>query len=306
VAVGADGGLEVAGMEWLGARVYDPASRGFLSVDPLDPHVGAGWAGNPYSYAGNDPLHALDPLGLMIVAGAVMVATGVGGPAGMMLISAGADTMIQKFTTGTVNWGQVAISGAMGAAGAGLGAYVSKAGLAGTAALRVNIVGNAAIGATGSTGNYVSQNWGNLNLRDGAAAAIGGGLGGGVGGASTAVGTGAARMLGQSADSTTALLAAGGNDFVGGFGGSVTENVIAGDDVDLTRAGLRGAAGTLTGTVGRQAEGVLPVGYVGQHRAGGPPGLFNQDWGSAGAGVPLGNAGQSTADWTDQQLDHAR
>ncbi|WP_349814759.1 RHS repeat-associated core domain-containing protein [Curtobacterium sp. MCJR17_043] len=51
-------------MEWLGARVYDPVAKGFLSTDPLAPVVGAGWSGNPYSYAGNDPLHAVDPLGL--------------------------------------------------------------------------------------------------------------------------------------------------------------------------------------------------------------------------------------------------
>ena len=116
------GELSVDGLEWLGARVYDPASRGFLSVDPLDPVAGAGWAGNPYSYAGNDPLHALDPTGLrpvtdaelaayrdqqrhrrrqlagvgdwiknnweyvaggaMVIAGGVLIATGVGGPAG--------------------------------------------------------------------------------------------------------------------------------------------------------------------------------------------------------------------------------
>lgn len=54
----------LGGLEWMGARVYDPNARRFLSVDPLPPVVGAGWEGNPYSYAGNDPLQALDPLGL--------------------------------------------------------------------------------------------------------------------------------------------------------------------------------------------------------------------------------------------------
>ena len=48
----------------------------------------------------------------MVIAGGVLMATGVGGPAGMMLIAAGADTIIQKATTGGVNWGQVALSGA--------------------------------------------------------------------------------------------------------------------------------------------------------------------------------------------------
>lgn len=64
VSLTGSGGVSVAGLEWLGARVYDPAARGFLSVDPLAPILGAAWSGNPYSYAGNDPLQAVDPLGL--------------------------------------------------------------------------------------------------------------------------------------------------------------------------------------------------------------------------------------------------
>ncbi|MEG8034953.1 RHS repeat-associated core domain-containing protein [Sphingomonas sp. LR61] len=64
MALTGSGGMSVAGLEWLGARVYDPAARGFLSVDPLAPILGAAWSGNPYSYAGNDPLQAVDPLGL--------------------------------------------------------------------------------------------------------------------------------------------------------------------------------------------------------------------------------------------------
>ncbi|UWX97481.1 DUF6531 domain-containing protein [Arthrobacter zhaoxinii] len=58
------GGLNIAGLEWLGERAYDPAARGFLSVDPLAPVLGAGWDGNPYAYAGNNPLNAVDPTGL--------------------------------------------------------------------------------------------------------------------------------------------------------------------------------------------------------------------------------------------------
>lgn len=64
INLSADGGVHVAGLEWMGARAYDPSARGFLSVDPLAAPPGAGWSANPYSYAGNDPLHTVDPLGL--------------------------------------------------------------------------------------------------------------------------------------------------------------------------------------------------------------------------------------------------
>jgi uncharacterized protein RhaS with RHS repeats len=39
-------------------------TRGFLSTDPLAPVLGAGWDGNPYAYAGNNPLNTTDPAGL--------------------------------------------------------------------------------------------------------------------------------------------------------------------------------------------------------------------------------------------------
>ena len=151
VGISPAGELTVGGLEWLGARVYDATSRGFLSVDPLDPVAGVGWSGNPYSYAGNDPLHALDPTGLkpvseaelkaanapwyeqawsfvkeqkdwiiggvLVVGGIALMATGVGGPLGAMALSAGADVLIQKATTGKVNYAQAAVSGLAGGAG---------------------------------------------------------------------------------------------------------------------------------------------------------------------------------------------
>ncbi|RLP05885.1 polymorphic toxin-type HINT domain-containing protein [Propionibacterium australiense] len=58
------GTLGVDGLSLVGARVYDPATAGFLSTDPLPPVLGAGWAANPYSYAGNDPVNLSDPTGL--------------------------------------------------------------------------------------------------------------------------------------------------------------------------------------------------------------------------------------------------
>ncbi|MCP1503200.1 RHS repeat-associated protein [Curtobacterium herbarum] len=164
------GSLSIGGMEWLGARVYDPVAKGFLSTDPLAAIVGAGWAGNPYSYAGNDPLHAIDPLGLRpatdkdlqayrdahqgglktwadehamliagvaIVAGVVLMCTGVGGPAGVALmaasgalISGGISVGTQKLQNGSVDWNKAGvdavIGGVGGAAGGGAALGLSK------------------------------------------------------------------------------------------------------------------------------------------------------------------------------------
>lgn len=226
--VGPAGELAFAGLEWLGARVYDPSSRGFLSVDPLDSVPGAGWAGNPYSYAGNDPLHASDPTGLrpatdadlkawadshqgavhavghwlknnweyvaggaMVIAGGVLIATGVGGPAGMMLVSAGADTIIQKATSGHVNWGEVAVSGvAGGIGGAGVAAKVGLTGIRATVAAGV-VSGAAGGGMTGGYSYMSSPGPHSVTgfvSATGTGAAEGGALGGAGGAAGHAIG----------------------------------------------------------------------------------------------------------------------
>ena len=64
VGVTAAGSLALGGLEVLGARVYDPVARGFMSVDPLASPVGAGWASNVYAFVGNDPVGLVDPWGL--------------------------------------------------------------------------------------------------------------------------------------------------------------------------------------------------------------------------------------------------
>ena len=164
ISLTGNGGLDVAGLEWLGARAYDPAARGFLSTDPLAAVLGAGWDGNPYAYAGNNPLNASDPTGLRpltdedlksydassrgafaavgdwmadnweyvvggvaIVGGAALMFVPGGQVFGAGLISFGADVVIQKATTGEVNWAQAGVSGGLGMLGFGAGAAVGRA-----------------------------------------------------------------------------------------------------------------------------------------------------------------------------------
>lgn len=189
LSVSAAGSLSVAGLELLGARAYDPASASFLSIDPLEQAPVAPWAANPYSYAANNPVAYLDPSGLkpltdadlaaynaehrswlannweyvvggaMVIAGGVAMATGFGGPAGMMLIGAGADVIIQKATTGSVNLGQVAISGVLGAVGGGVGgALVSRFGMSGVTAAATAGASSGAFAGGGASGyGYLSS-----------------------------------------------------------------------------------------------------------------------------------------------------
>ena len=159
VGLSSIGDLSVDGLIWLGARVYDRGTRGFLSRDPLEATAGAGWAGNPYSYAGNNPVGMSDPsgrhpltdaelaswkdshktglaaagawvadnweylvAGAAIVAGVALMFTGVGGPAGVALmsvsgalVSGGISIAEQKHGKGSVDWGAVGREAAIGA-----------------------------------------------------------------------------------------------------------------------------------------------------------------------------------------------
>ena len=57
------GSLRVAGLDILGARVYDSPSRRFLSTDPQAAIAGSSWFADVYAYAGNNPLEYVDPQG---------------------------------------------------------------------------------------------------------------------------------------------------------------------------------------------------------------------------------------------------
>ncbi|KZX21403.1 RHS repeat-associated core domain-containing protein [Rathayibacter tanaceti] len=190
------GALTFAGLEWMGQRAYDPTTHGFLSTDPLPPTWGAAWSGNPYSFAGNDPVHSLDPTGLspitdaqlqayrdgnngafaaagdwfaqnaeyfagagLIVAGGLLMYTGIGGPIGLGLIGAGADVIIQKATTGSVNWTQTALTAVAGGVGGGIAAArLGALGIKGAqAAVTVSAASGASSGGAGSAYTYATS-----------------------------------------------------------------------------------------------------------------------------------------------------
>jgi RHS repeat-associated protein len=88
--------------------------------------------------------------GAMVVGGIALMCTGVGGPAGLALmaggsglVSAGASVGIQKLTTGEVNWGEVAVQGAIGVGAGGLGFAAGGLVVGGS---RVASVGRGALG----------------------------------------------------------------------------------------------------------------------------------------------------------------
>ena len=150
----AGGHLGVADLVWMGARVYDSATASFLTTDPLATPPGSLWEATSYGYAATNPLALADPLGLRPVTdaqmrqfagtidtrnlwdrhirnvfswetlGGVGLAT-IGGALmcfgaevpGAMLIGAGGNMVFQQVVHGHVDYGEVALSGALAPVG---------------------------------------------------------------------------------------------------------------------------------------------------------------------------------------------
>ncbi|MEJ1115168.1 DUF6531 domain-containing protein [Paenarthrobacter sp. CCNWLY172] len=255
IALTAGGGIDVAGLEWLGRRAYDPATRGFLSTDPLAPVLGAGWDGNPYSYAGNNPLNTTDPTGLRPLTDADLKAYD-GSSRGAF--AAAGDWWKD-------NWEYVA-AGAAIAVGVGLmftgvGGPVGMA-LVGAAAGALTSGGASVIVQKASSGKVdMGKVW-----QDAAIGAVGGGFGGAAGGllARAANATRVATSMGSTSSLVTRANTVLGSTTVrstlsAGVGGSGS-NVVAyalDDKEDQTIGGYLATAGTgfLTGAGGSWVVG---------------------------------------------------
>ena len=144
------------GLIYMRARVYDPSTDQFLTVDPL-----VALTGEPYSYAEDDPINKYDPSGRCglvcvggIVLGGVAVATGVGEVVGAAVVIGDA----------TVSLG--AVSAVTGLAGAGadlkeciggsniscVGATVGGVGAAGAFGVAVGVLGGTAASGAAAIG----------------------------------------------------------------------------------------------------------------------------------------------------------
>ncbi|WP_461963405.1 RHS repeat-associated core domain-containing protein [Curtobacterium sp. 24E2] len=242
VALTGSGGVSVAGLEWLGARVYDPAVRGFLSVDPLAPILGAAWSGNPYSYAGNDPLQAVDPLGLRPATDKDLQA----------YRDANQGAIAAAGSWWNDNWEYVAAGAAIG-----LGVALMFTGVGGPAGIALMAASGALLSGGVSVASQKAQtgkvDWG----RVGVDTAVGGVLGAAGGGAMM---FGKAAMAGAPAGQAARAVAVnmGVNGGVGAVSGGVTNLQKNGWQIrngwefagDVVGGGVTGAAGGMAGPAG--------------------------------------------------------
>ncbi|MCZ0858803.1 DUF6531 domain-containing protein [Actinomyces israelii] len=251
LSLGAGGSISVEGLDLLGARAYDPASRSFLSRDPLASPLGAVWGGNPYSYAGNEPVGRADPAGLAPVSDADLAAYNQS-HAG--LLSRAWDAASSWVSD---NWQYVAAAAVVTAGvvmcatgvGAGIGAGI--------------LIGAAASGVFSAGAQYVTT--GTVDLKQ---VALDTAIGGVAGAAGAGVGAGAAR-LGQAAQAAQAA----GRTGMGAMGRNVLTGVADGGADGGASGGLSYLTGPGPHTVGGLAEatgeGALKGGASGG--AGGAP-----------------------------------
>lgn len=169
------GSVRVAGLDVMGARVFDGASKRFLSTDPLAQVPGTGFFADVYAFCGNNPVGLMDPWGLK--------------PMSPDEFQKYSQEQYDKFWQGVRNVGEWALAGTMIVVGAAL-SIISYAGPIGA------ILGGAAGGALLGMGTEMliqkiegrEELDGGAILREGAIGAVSGAAGGGAGAAMKSIG----------------------------------------------------------------------------------------------------------------------
>ena len=171
----ASGSLLMDDLVVMGQRVYDPASRSFLTTDPLAAPPGAAWGASPYSFAGNDPVNQSDPWGLSPVSDADLSAYGDAHTGGLSHAWNSAKSWLSD------NWQYVAAAAVVATGvvlvATGVGAGVGAGILIGAAASGTFSAGSQLV-TTGSV------DWRTV-ATDTAIGGVAGAVGGGVGAAAT-------------------------------------------------------------------------------------------------------------------------
>ena len=206
---------------YLQSRYYNPEMGRFINADNYYFATGQGFLGNNiFAYCNNNPIMYTDSLGmapewwqwtvsgLMVVGGAVLIATGVGGIAGGSLICAGANAIIGSYVSeasggsSTAGWVGGMVTGAISGIGAGAAGnlLISATNMTGVACLgTVAASGTVAFtsGAIGSSAGAVvtSKIDGKaLSKTEIAQTAVIGGTVNTVAGLASGIGTGLANM----------------------------------------------------------------------------------------------------------------
>lgn len=150
---------------------------------------------------------------------------------------------MQKATTGTVNYGEVALTVGVTALTGGAGKFLNSGKMLeavaprGLQALGTRVGVNAVAGGVSSEGSYMLTNNGKMSLGAGSSGFVTGGIGGfaGPGG-----GTYAREVLGKTATSFQAHLATGIINYSGGVMGSAIQQGVDTGSVDPGTASMAG------------------------------------------------------------------
>ena len=208
------------GFYYLQSRYYDPAISRFINADSYGSTGQAFLGTNMFAYCNNNPIMYADAFGTspawwqwaisgaMVVAGAVLTVTGVGGAAGGALICAGANSIVGSYTSeasggsSIAGWTGGMITGALSGYGAGKAGtmFIAASDLTGTACLSQVALGGATSFLSGGLGSGLGTtataviNGQKLNAKDIFSAAVTGGTINMLAGIASAIGSGVYKM----------------------------------------------------------------------------------------------------------------